>query len=108
MRGTHRIIVQNKRIRYDFEIRRNITIIRGDSATELYHLYHAEKHGQPGRPEKVIVEDSNSGVQFFQGICERSGGVSCISSQGKSNIFSVVAGQLGEKILAVAEGVRLY
>ena len=33
MRGTHRIIVQNKRIRYDFEIKRNITIIRGDSAT---------------------------------------------------------------------------
>ena len=176
MRGTHRIIVQNKRIRYDFEIKRNITIIRGDSATgkttlvdmirehfengsasavdlicdkecavldgrtwagqlsmmkdsivfidegnefvmsddfaaaiqetdnyyvivtregvpslpysveeiygirnsgkygtlkrtynELYHLYHAEKHHQPGKPEKVVVEDSNSGFQFFQG-----------------------------------------
>lgn len=33
MRGTHRIIVQNKRIRYDFEIKRNIMVIRGDSAT---------------------------------------------------------------------------
>lgn len=33
MYGTHRIIVQNKRIRYDFEIKRNITIIKGDSAT---------------------------------------------------------------------------
>lgn len=33
MRGTHRIIVQNRRIRYDFEIKRNITVIRGDSAT---------------------------------------------------------------------------
>jgi len=33
MKGAHRIVVQNKRIRYDFEIRRNITIIRGDSAT---------------------------------------------------------------------------
>lgn len=33
MRGTHRVIVQNKRIRYDFEIKRNITLIRGDSAT---------------------------------------------------------------------------
>lgn len=33
MRGAHRIIVQNKRIRYDFEVRRNITVIRGDSAT---------------------------------------------------------------------------
>lgn len=33
MKGMHRIIVQNKRIRYDFEIKRNITVIRGDSAT---------------------------------------------------------------------------
>lgn len=33
MNGAHRIIVQNKRIRYDFEIKRNITVIRGDSAT---------------------------------------------------------------------------
>lgn len=33
MRGTYRVSVQNKRIWYDFEIKRNITIIRGDSAT---------------------------------------------------------------------------
>lgn len=33
MRGKHRITVQNKKIKYDFEIQRNITIIRGDSAT---------------------------------------------------------------------------
>lgn len=30
MKGSHRIIVQNKRIRYDFKIRRNITVIRGE------------------------------------------------------------------------------
>lgn len=33
MTGKHRVIIQNKRIRYDFEIKRNITVIRGDSAT---------------------------------------------------------------------------
>ena len=33
MKGKYRIIVQNKRIKYDFDIKRNITIIRGDSAT---------------------------------------------------------------------------
>ncbi len=33
MKGQYRIIVQNSRMRYDFTIRRNITIIRGDSAT---------------------------------------------------------------------------
>lgn len=33
MKGIHSITVQNKRIRYHFEVRRNITVIRGNSAT---------------------------------------------------------------------------
>lgn len=33
MKGKHRIIVSTKRLKYDFELRRNITIIQGDSAT---------------------------------------------------------------------------
>ena len=33
MKGKCRIVIENKRIRYDFEIKRNITLIRGDSAT---------------------------------------------------------------------------
>ena len=33
MKGKYNIFVQNNRLRYDFVISRNITIIRGDSAT---------------------------------------------------------------------------
>lgn len=33
MRGSYRVIVQNAKVRYDFEIRRNLTVIRGNSAT---------------------------------------------------------------------------
>ena len=33
MNGLHRIIVENSRIRYEFEVRSNLTIVRGDSAT---------------------------------------------------------------------------
>ena len=33
MKGRYRIVVKNSSVRYDFEIRRNITIIKGDSAT---------------------------------------------------------------------------
>ena len=33
MKGKHHIIVENKRIRYEFDIRRNITVVKGDSAT---------------------------------------------------------------------------
>lgn len=33
MRGKYRVVVKNKRLHYEFEIKRNITIIKGDSAT---------------------------------------------------------------------------
>ncbi len=33
MKGTHRVHIQNKRVRYVFEINRNLTVLRGDSAT---------------------------------------------------------------------------
>lgn len=33
MRGQHRIVIRNKRIQYDFVLKRNLTVIRGDSAT---------------------------------------------------------------------------
>ena len=213
MKGTHRIIVQNKRIRYDFEIKRNITVIRGDSATgktalvdmireyfengsasavelacdkectvldgrtwagqlsmmedcivfidegnefvasddfalaiqntdnyyvivtregipslpysveeiygirdsgkygtlkrtynEFYHLYQVADKRQTVRPEKVIAEDSNSGFQFFQEICEKNSRITCISAYGKSNIFAAVIRHLSEKILVIADG----
>ncbi len=48
MNGKHRIIVENAYIRYDFTIIRNITIIRGESATgkttlvEMIRAYNEE------------------------------------------------------------------
>lgn len=33
MRGKHRIVVSTKRLKYDFELRRNLTIVQGNSAT---------------------------------------------------------------------------
>ena len=33
MKGKHHIILETKRIRYEFDIKRNITVIQGDSAT---------------------------------------------------------------------------
>lgn len=37
MKGKHRIIVSTKRLKYDFEIRRNLTVIRGDSRQAKPH-----------------------------------------------------------------------
>lgn len=33
MKGAHQVVIENKRLRYDFTIHRNITVIRGNSAT---------------------------------------------------------------------------
>ena len=33
MKGSYKIVIQNNRLHYEFEIKRNITIIQGDSAT---------------------------------------------------------------------------
>ena len=33
MKGTYKVSVENNRLHYEFEIKQNITIIRGDSAT---------------------------------------------------------------------------
>ena len=33
MKGKYNVLVQNNRLRYEFTISRNITVIRGDSAT---------------------------------------------------------------------------
>ena len=33
MKGRHHIVVQNNRVRYEIDVKRNLTIIRGDSAT---------------------------------------------------------------------------
>ena len=33
MKGKHKVIIQNNRLHYEFEIKRNITVIQGDSAT---------------------------------------------------------------------------
>ena len=39
MKGKYHITVQNNRLRYEFDIKRNIRIIKGDSATGKTTLY---------------------------------------------------------------------
>ena len=33
MKGKYKIVINNKRLQYEFEIKRNLTVIQGDSAT---------------------------------------------------------------------------
>lgn len=212
MKGIHHIIVQNARLKYEFDIKRNITILKGDSATgkttlvemiqeylidgvdsgvnlscdvpcrvltgnlwkeqlaeaqnsivfidegnrfvkssefaqairktsnyyvivtrenlemlpisvdEIYGIRSSGKYGTllpvyhefyriysfntetayPLRPNSIIVEDSNSGYEFFSAISES---ISCISAKGKSNIFNILCEKkFNRHTLIIADG----
>ena len=40
MKGKVHVIIQNRRVKYEFDIIRNITIIRGDSGTGKTTLFN--------------------------------------------------------------------
>ena len=214
MTGRHKIIVQNNKLHYEFEIRRNITIIQGDSATgkttliqmlrqdenlgkssgidvicdvpckvleganwklllrnlagniifadeenefinteefaseiknsdnyfvlitrenlynlpysveEIYGIHTSGKYHDtrkiyqqiyqiysdvlevPAKPEKLVVEDSNSGYQFFETIA-REKEKQCESAGGKSNLFGVIKEIKTEETCVIADGAAI-
>lgn len=212
MTGTHQVTIQNKKIKYSFTVRRNITVIRGDSATgktvliemvreyyengedsgitlqcdkqcavisgmnweaqlstihdsiifidegsrfvaskdfaaaiqktdnyyvivtreglsalpysineiygirdagkygqlkqtynELFHIYAYDGYNESIQPTVVITEDSNSGFQFFNSVC-KDRQISCVSANGKSNVFQLLLNQNTEQVLVIADG----
>lgn len=59
MRGKHRVIVNTKRLRFDFELRRNITVIRGDSATgktTLVDMIQEHINNPSGSPVELVCD----------------------------------------------------
>lgn len=54
MTGAYRVIVQNKKIKFDFTIRRNITILRGDSATGKTTLVEMIQEYEENGPDSGI------------------------------------------------------
>jgi hypothetical protein len=214
MKGKYRIVVQNNRLRYELTVRRNITIIRGDSATgkttlinlieqaatlgensgvdvvcerpcrtlggndwnlilpsiheqiifldeenqfvksqefasavkesnnyfviitrenlpnlpysvdeiygihtsgkyhdlrrtynEMYQIYSPETFAGRVKPDTLIIEDSNSGYEFFKAVCGEHG-LNCLSAKGKSNLKDTVPNEAGQ-VLIVADGAAI-
>lgn len=58
---------------------------------------------EPRKPDVVVVENSNSGFDFFSHVC-RKHGICCISAQGKSNVYGVVNALKDERALVIADG----
>lgn len=86
MKGKYHIVVQNNKLRYEFDIRRNITIIRGDSATGKTKLISLL--------EQAASLGESSGVEV---LCERP----CRTLGGSD--WNLVLPNIHEQILFVDE-----
>lgn len=59
MRGKHSVVVSTKRLKYEFELRRNLTIIRGDSATgktTLVDMIRDFVNNPSGTPVELVCD----------------------------------------------------
>lgn len=59
MKGKHKIVVSTKRLKYEFELRRNLTIIRGDSATgktTLIDMIRDYVNNPSGTPVELVCD----------------------------------------------------
>lgn len=69
--------------------------------SELYPLYNKDAFTE--KPDKVIIEDSNSAYQFFKEICIKEG-IECESAGGKTGIYHSILSSENERILVIADG----
>lgn len=89
MKGSIHIIVQNERVKYEFNLRRNLTIIRGDSATGKTTLIDMM------REYKSLGEDSGAEL-----LCEKE----CVVIDG--NGWERQLSDVAQSIVFVDEGNR--
>ena len=71
MKGKHKIVVKNNRLHYEFEIKRNITIIKGDSATGKTTLINMIRHLQTLVMQAELKSNVMPRAQFLREICGR-------------------------------------
>ncbi len=68
----------------------------------FYQLYSANEIEVNGLAETVVVEDSNSGYDFFRAVVSEN--IDCISAGGKTKIKHTVTANSGRKLLVIADG----
>ena len=72
---------------------------------EIYRIY-SNNSDFPIKPQKIITEDSNSGYEFFKSVSLEKK-ISCESSNGKSNIFSMLKNVDNEEVCVIADGAAI-
>ena len=114
MKGIHKVVVGTKYLKYEFELRRNLTIIRGDSATGKTTLVDAMlKQSHIFRDNQKVAErvmDSNP-LERERGITILAKNTSVMHDGVKINIVDTPGhadfGGEVERILNMVDGVLL-
>ena len=68
----------------------------------FYQLYSVDEQRMADKAETVIVEDSNSGYDFFKSVAADD--INCISAGGKTKIKRTVMDNEGKNLLVIADG----
>ena len=69
---------------------------------ELYRLYGSIEEIKSGEEKLLLAEDSNAGYEFFREAFSEY--CTCLSANGKSNIFKLLQKHRKEYLLVVADG----
>ena len=78
---------------------------RGKTYVRAYPQYDhlADPVGEISRIQEIVTEDANAGHEMFDHIATKNH-ISCISAQGKSNVFSQLVNRTADRVLVIADG----
>ncbi len=69
---------------------------------QLHQIYSPEK-GLPIRPEKLLIEDSRAGYEFFQAV-GNAHSVECVSAGGNTYIYDMIVDSEEKETCIIADG----
>ncbi|MCD8075186.1 MAG: translation initiation factor 2 [Lachnospiraceae bacterium] len=70
---------------------------------EFYHIYGKLNNRESIHPTRILVEDSNSGFEFFEGLSINKD-YNVVSAGGKSNVFTYAQQYADSGVLIIADG----
>lgn len=70
---------------------------------EFYRIYGKQQYDNLFNPEIILVEDSNSGYEFWEYAMQKKNRT-VVSAGGKSNIFGKLGFYEDKKVLVIADG----
>ena len=78
---------------------------RGKTYVRAYPQYDhpADSVSEISRIQEIVTEDSSAGHEMFDHIAAENH-ISCISAQGKSNVFSQLVNRTADRVLVIADG----